>query len=111
MPLACIGITIARSRIGTETVGHLLIVRQRAGGIEVEDIGVLLAVIDAIGILIEIGRLGTKGGLHILRRTLYIAQDQHARPLGDGDARRELSHGERDGALGMFMDGLAHTTQ
>ena len=92
MSLAGIGVAAASRRVGSQSVGHRLIVGQRAGGVEVEHIVVFLAVIGAVSAFVQIGGLCAESGLHVLRRTLHIAQDEHGRPLWYGNPGGELSH-------------------
>ena len=53
------------------------------------------------------GILGAEGRLHIGGGALHVAEHEHAAPLGNGDAHRELTHGEGNG-FRIFLNGLLH---
>ena len=89
-----------------QVVGKIVEDNQCAGRVEVEHIGVLLAV--ALAVAGDVARvLCAKGGLHIERRAFHVAQHEHAAPLGNGDARGELSHAQGDGP-GVAGNGRLH---
>ena len=94
------------SRLYFEVVGKIVEDDQCAGRVEVEHVGILLAV--ALPVACDVaGVLGTESRLHIERRTFHVAQHEHTAPFRDGHTRRELSHAQSDGSF-VVGDGLLH---
>ena len=103
------GITATIGGAGIQVVGELLKNHKGSRRVEVEDIGVLLAV--ELAFVAEQARiLRTERRLHIQGCTLDAAQHQHSSPFWNRNARGELSDRQRN-CLVVLGDSLGHAVK
>ena len=107
MALARFDIAATAGGIAVQIVGELLKDGERAGGIEVEDVRVLLARVVAAAQVEQARILAAKCRLHIERGACHVREHEHGGPLGHGHARGELAHREGN-RLVVVLDRAAH---
>ena len=105
----CFHIPMTACRSFIKVIGNLVKGNERAGRVEIEDIGILLpepfmAVADAAWIL------GTECSLHIKGFTLDTGKHKHRRPLRDGNTGSQLPYGKGN-CLIMMGNGIFYPFQ